>query len=146
MTGGARLQALLDEGVAAGVFPCAAAVVLHEDRRLFEGAAGGATLHTVVLVKADLRDAKLPRTMIRCVFQEALLRSPDLKGSDLAGARLDDADISGADLRFADLRNIEWKQLKNVATANIAGVKNAPEGFVQWALKNGAVQTPSDDR
>ena len=47
MTGGARLQALLDEGVAAGVFPCAAAVVLHRGRRLFEGAAGGATLATV---------------------------------------------------------------------------------------------------
>ncbi len=47
MTGGARLQALLDEGVAAGVFPSAAAVVLHEGRRVFEGAAGGATLRTV---------------------------------------------------------------------------------------------------
>ncbi len=47
MTGRARLQALLDEGVQAGVFPCAAAVVLHEGRRVFEGAAGGATLRTV---------------------------------------------------------------------------------------------------
>jgi CubicO group peptidase (beta-lactamase class C family) len=47
VTGPARLQALLDEGVAAGVFPCAAAVVLHEGRRIFEGAAGGATGRTV---------------------------------------------------------------------------------------------------
>jgi CubicO group peptidase (beta-lactamase class C family) len=47
VTDGARLQALLDEGVAAGVFPCAAAVVLHRGRRIFEGAAGGATLPTV---------------------------------------------------------------------------------------------------
>lgn len=47
MTGAARLQALLDEGVAAGVFPCAAAVVLHEGRRVFGGAAGGATTATV---------------------------------------------------------------------------------------------------
>ena len=47
MTGGARLQALLDEGVAAGIFPCAAAVVLHEGRRVFEGAAGTATPGTV---------------------------------------------------------------------------------------------------
>jgi CubicO group peptidase (beta-lactamase class C family) len=47
VTGCARLQALLDEGVQAGVFPCAAAVVLHEGRRVFEGAAGGATPGTV---------------------------------------------------------------------------------------------------
>jgi CubicO group peptidase (beta-lactamase class C family) len=47
VTGAARLQALLDEGVAAGVFPCAAAVVLHGGRRVFEGAAGGATPRTV---------------------------------------------------------------------------------------------------
>ncbi len=44
MTG--RLQALLDEGVAGGVFPCAAAVVLHRGGLLFEGAAGGATPRT----------------------------------------------------------------------------------------------------
>src|SRR5262249_48216599 len=47
VTGAARLQTLLDDGVAAGVFPCAAAVALHQGRRVFEGAAGGATLHTV---------------------------------------------------------------------------------------------------
>ena len=47
MTGAARLETLLDEGVAAGVFPCAAAVVFHRGRPIFEGAAGGATLGTV---------------------------------------------------------------------------------------------------
>jgi CubicO group peptidase (beta-lactamase class C family) len=47
VTGAARLQTLLDEGVAAGVFPCAAAVVLHGGRRVFEGGAGGATPRTV---------------------------------------------------------------------------------------------------
>ncbi len=26
--------------------------------------------------------------------------------------------------------------------ANIAGVRNAPAGFVDWALKNGAVNQP----
>jgi CubicO group peptidase (beta-lactamase class C family) len=41
-----RLQALLDEGVAGGVFPCAAAVVLHRGGPVFAGAAGGATLGT----------------------------------------------------------------------------------------------------
>jgi uncharacterized protein YjbI with pentapeptide repeats len=66
----------------------------------------------------------------------------DLWGSDLTGVKLDDADISGADLRFADLRDIQWKKLKKVTTANIAGVKNPPAGFVEWALKSGAVDAP----
>ena len=47
MTGAARLQALLDDGAAESVFPCAAAVVLHQGRLAFEGASGGASLHTV---------------------------------------------------------------------------------------------------
>jgi CubicO group peptidase (beta-lactamase class C family) len=47
VTAGPPLQALLDQGVAAGVFPCAAAVVIHRGRPVFEGAAGGATLRTV---------------------------------------------------------------------------------------------------
>lgn len=87
---------------------------------------------------ANLRESDLENTS----FQSADMTNADLWGCDLTGATLDDADISGADLRFADLKNIQWKQLKKVAGANIAGVKDAPEGFVDWALKNGAVQMP----
>ena len=87
---------------------------------------------------ANLRESDLENTS----FQSADMTNADLWGCNLAEAKLDDADISGADLRFADLRNIQWKQLKKVAGANIAGVKDAPEGFVGWALKSGAVQMP----
>jgi uncharacterized protein YjbI with pentapeptide repeats len=87
---------------------------------------------------ANLRESNLRNTS----FQSANMTDVDLWGSNLAGAKLDDADISGADLRFADLRDIQWKKLKKVTTANIAGVKNAPAGFVDWALKNGAVVQP----
>jgi uncharacterized protein YjbI with pentapeptide repeats len=66
----------------------------------------------------------------------------DLWGSDLAGAKLDDADLSDADLRFADLGNVQWRRVKKLTGANIAGVKNPPAGFVEWALKNGAVDAP----
>ncbi len=92
-----------------------------------------ANLHFANLRESDLENAS---------FQSSDMTNADLWGCNLAGARLDDADISGADLRFADLKNIQWKQLKKVAGANIAGVKDAPEGFVDWALKNGAVQMP----
>jgi hypothetical protein len=92
-----------------------------------------ANLHSANLRESNLENAS---------FLSADMSDVDLLGSDLAGAKLDDSDISGADLRFADLRNIQWKQLRKVTTANIGGVKNAPEGFVEWALKNGAVQIP----
>jgi hypothetical protein len=100
------------------------------------------------LKAADFTDANLhfanfrESNLEKASFQSADMTNADLWGCDLTGARLDDADISGADLRFAELRNIQWKQLKKVAGANIAGVKDAPEGFVEWALKNGAVQAP----
>ncbi|MGH7264146.1 MAG: serine hydrolase domain-containing protein, partial [Candidatus Rokuibacteriota bacterium] len=41
------LQTLLHEAAAAGVFPCARAVVLAGGERVFEGGAGGATAGTV---------------------------------------------------------------------------------------------------
>jgi CubicO group peptidase (beta-lactamase class C family) len=47
VTGVTRLQALLDEGVETGVFPCAAAVVLRDGRGVFESVAGEATTGTV---------------------------------------------------------------------------------------------------
>jgi hypothetical protein len=92
-----------------------------------------ANLHSANFRESDLENAS---------FQSADMTDMDLWGSSLAGAKLDDADISGADLRFADLRNVAWKQLKKVTATNVAGVKNAPEGFVEWALKNGAVVQP----
>lgn len=42
-----RLQSLLDEGVASGVFPCARAEVWRHGERVFEGGGGGATAETV---------------------------------------------------------------------------------------------------
>jgi hypothetical protein len=108
----------------------------------------GADLRHSDLKSADFTNANLHFANFResnlenASFQSADMTNADLWRSDLAGARLDDADISGADLRFADLRNVQWKQLKKVTGANIAGVKDATEGFVAWALKNGAVQAP----
>lgn len=108
----------------------------------------GADLRHSDLKSADFTSANLHFSNFRnsnlahATFQSADMTDSDLWGCDLSGASLADADISGADLRFAELRNIEWKQLKKVTGANIAAVKDAPEGFVEWALKNGAVRVP----
>ena len=69
----------------------------------------------------------------------------DLVGASLENANLQGADLSSADLRSASLKNINWKQIKSIAKANIAGVRGAPEGFLQWALAHGALDSPSPD-
>lgn len=80
----------------------------------------GALLDHANLAGADLRDADLTASSIA--------------GADLEGAMLDDAD-----LRNANVQDIQWRQLKSIQRANIEGMKNAPAGFTEWALENGAV-------
>jgi Pentapeptide repeats (8 copies) len=86
----------------------------------------GSSLKHVSLRQTDLRDADLNRV--------------DLSGSDLSGAVLDNAD-----LRFTDLSRVRWNGLKSVKDADVFGAKNAPDGFIDWALRNGAVQAETDD-
>jgi uncharacterized protein YjbI with pentapeptide repeats len=85
------------------------------------------------------------------------LRGADLRESELAGADFADSDLSdatlanadlaqlsldGADLRGVELRSVKnWRGIKGIKGANILGVKNAPEGFVEWAKKSGAVES-----
>jgi uncharacterized protein YjbI with pentapeptide repeats len=63
-------------------------------------------------------------------------------GSNLAGVKLDGADLTSADLRNANLEGIVWQHIATIKSANIGGVKNAPDGFREWALKNGAIENP----
>jgi Pentapeptide repeats (8 copies) len=90
------------------------------------------------LKSANLRQANLTR---------ANLKNSDLDDSDLVEADLTDADLSRANLNNADLRNtnlsgIRWSQVSGVEKANLYGVRNAPQGFVAWALAHKAVSTP----
>jgi Pentapeptide repeats (8 copies) len=89
---------------------------------------------------ASLRSANLRgATLDHAKFTQTDLRNTDLEGSSLACVDLTGASLDDADLRGADLKDIEWQQVKSAKGANIAGAKNAPAGFVEWALKNGAV-------
>lgn len=81
-------------------------------------------------------------TLQRVDLSNADLSDADLFGVDLRGARLDSADLGEADLRSANLNEIGWEHIANIRGANLAGVKNAPPGFVAWALGKGAVQKP----
>jgi hypothetical protein len=93
-----------------------------------------ATLNSANLRGADLHGAT-------CV--ETDLREADLVGSDLAGANLAGALLDSADLRSTDLKDIQWQSIKSVKGANIANVRNAPPGFEQWAMANGALDLPN---
>ena len=102
------------------------------------------------LAAADLSYASLNGANFRqSDLRHASFESADLSEGDFCGARLVSSDLSGvtldgADLGNADLSAIKWQQIKSVNKTNLAGVKNAPEGFLQWALNNGAVQSENN--
>lgn len=89
------------------------------------------------LNSANLRSAHLEHAK----FMQADLRNADLSGSSLAEADLSEAALDDADLSNADLSNVVWQHLRSVKNANIHQVKNAPEGFVAWAIGHGAVDS-----
>jgi uncharacterized protein YjbI with pentapeptide repeats len=101
---------------------------------------------------ADFADAKLDSANFResnlreASFQGAHMDDTDFFGADLTGADLSDAVFVNADLRQADLGRIRWQSIESLKGTNIFGVKNAPDGFVSWALRRGAVQIESDSQ
>jgi pentapeptide repeat protein len=103
------------------------------------------------LTFTDLSDTDLRSTNLRhCILRSANLERADMSDADLFGADLSGGDLSGAALTNADLRNtnlanLKWNDALNAKNANIFGVKNAPEGFVAYALKRGAIQKESDN-
>ncbi len=65
--------------------------------------------------------------------------------ASLRGAQLVKADLKGVDLRGADLREVDlsdiknWSEIDKIEGANLAESENAPEGFLEWCKKNGAL-------
>jgi hypothetical protein len=94
---------------------------------------------------ADLRTANFRQSHLQGAgFERADLQDADLTDADLTGADLSGAALSNADLTNTNLANLQWRGLRSVKSANIYGVKNAPDGFVPWAKQHGAVQTEPD--
>lgn len=122
-----------------------------ERANLLRADLSAADLRGSALRRADLTFANLQSTNLRgsdlenATLASANLTDSDLVGSNLTGAKLDNADLSSADLRNTNLQGIEWQHIAAVKSANVAGVRNAPEGFRQWALKNGAVEMRGPD-
>jgi hypothetical protein len=108
---------------------------------------------------ADIRDARFPAAdftdadlrsanfrgadLSQATLQRAIMDESDLAGADFTGADLTGASFVDADLSNAELRDIHWRAIANMKNANISGVKDSPNGFVDWALKHGAQTTAS---
>ena len=102
----------------------------------------GGNLSEAILSYADMHSANFRGSRLaHSVLSDADLHDADLVGADLEGAKLDGADLTSADLRNAKLKGIGWQKIKNVKGAIIGGVVDAPDGFVKWALLNGASET-----
>ena len=101
---------------------------------------------------ADLEDSDLHSANFRqSSFKKASLGGSRLDDADLEGADLTDADLSGAildnaDLRFVNLSNTGWNQIRSIQGANLFGLKDSPSGFLEWAVKHGAVQFETDEQ
>jgi hypothetical protein len=102
----------------------------------------GCDLTLANLNSANFRSATLDRT----VLAQADLRDADMSGADLREADLSGALLDGADLRNAKLLNVRWQHIKSIKDANISGVTDAPTGFSEWAMANGAVNQPGADQ
>ncbi len=102
----------------------------------------GADLEDAYMNTTNLRGADLHNARLAGVTD---LTNADLNGADVSGADFNNVVLDQADLRNTDLSGIaNWKSIQSIKFANILGCKNAPDGFVAWAVANGAVQLASD--
>jgi len=100
---------------------------------------------------ADLQSANLRQSDLRNAnFEGAILggnradEGADLFGCDLSGVDLAGATLTNADLTNATLANLRWRELGDVKGVNVFRVKEAPDGFLAWAMQHGAVATKPD--
>ena len=91
------------------------------------------------LHSGNFRESNLSGANLR----DADLGDADFCSANLSGAVLDGATLDTADLGNADLSNVKWRTIKSLQGANIRQIRNAPEGFIQWATQHGALTTES---
>lgn len=95
-----------------------------------------ANLQSANFRKSDLRNADL---------RNADLSDADLANADLGGVQLDGANLTNTDLRATDLKGVRWQNIRAIEKANIYGVRNAPPGFLEWALEHKAIARQTDE-
>jgi Pentapeptide repeats (8 copies) len=94
----------------------------------------GANMEDASLRSANFRNARLENVS----FARSILDGVDFTDANLKGADLTGTSLQNADLRGAELEGLKWSGIQSVKGTNVAGVKNAPSGFVEWMKKHGA--------
>lgn len=120
------------------------------EARLLRSNFSGADARNSTFRLSDFTDADLHFANFRqgdfysARFVGCNMDNADFFGADLSEADLSQASLERTDLRNTNLRDLHWRDIRNLKMANIYGVKAAPEGFVAWAVKKGAVEIESD--
>jgi len=102
------------------------------------------------LAGSNLSFANLRSANFRyAVLGHANLSDSDMDNADFVGADLSDADFTGAslsnaDLRHASLRAVHWQHIAVIDGANVWAVRDAPDGFLAWALAHHAISVKGD--
>ncbi len=121
-----------------------------EHGRLLRSNFSGADMRNSHFVSADFSDANChaanfrDSTLRNAVFSRADLEDSDFSFADLVGADFAGADLANTDLRDSEIDNVRWQKIRAIKGANIYGVKNPPDGFVEWAKSHGAVQNEAE--
>ena len=114
---------------------------------LMEAALQRAKLNRANLMDAHLQDSILDWSQLRKAnLQAAILTAANLIEANLKEANLLGAKLAGSNLAGANLKGVQnWKHIDAIEGANITGIKNAPVGFVAWALAKGAIIDEAKD-
>jgi Pentapeptide repeats (8 copies) len=102
----------------------------------------GVDLQDADLTRADLSSADMRNANLSGAnLQAANLRWTNLINAQLVGADLSEANLEDVDLENADLRDVKnWQNIASLQRATIQGIRNPPDGFIDWAVKHGAMQ------
>jgi uncharacterized protein YjbI with pentapeptide repeats len=74
----------------------------------------------------------------------AAINQCDMSSSSFSGANLSDASFYNVNLKGANFQGVEnWRAISSFEGSNIFEIRNAPEGFVEWAMENGAIDEPN---
>ena len=104
------------------------------------------SLSNVELKHMSLFHSNLESSSLTYVnLSKSQLEYVNFSKSTLLGVNLKGASLIGANFSEADLSQLEWDDETKVLNSNIFGIRNAPKGFKEWALKRGAVEYSNNE-
>ncbi len=101
-----------------------------------------ANFNNLYLQGADFSHAELGNA----TFVGSILTRANFYRADLSGTDFTSSDLAGVEFREARLSGVAWEQIGDIRLANLYGIRDAPSGFLEWALEHGAVEESSEEK